>query len=72
MAHFKLDFAWTSAITLRAVVTACARSTSIVLGILGSTNQLSEGNSPNMSAVASYPPGPSISLHALTAMLSRN
>ena len=67
VARFKLDFAWASAITLRAVRATCARSASVVLSTLGPRNQQSEGNSPNTNAEGTILSGPGVSIHALTA-----
>ena len=72
MARFNLDFAWASAIALCAVITACARSASVALGTLGPRNERSEGNFPNTNAEGTNSSGPGLSLHALTAKLSRN
>ena len=72
MARFNLDFAWESSITLRAVRAPCARSASLALGILCPRNERSEGNSPNTSAEGTSPSSTGVSLHALTAKLSRN
>ena len=51
---------------------ARASSASVALVILGPMNERSEGNSPNMSAKGTTPSRPSVSLRALTAMLSRD
>ena len=61
-----------SAMTLRAERAACAHSASVVRGILCPRKDRSEGNSPNRSAENTTPSGPSVSLQALTARLSRN
>ena len=63
MARFNLDFAWASAIILRAVRAAFAPSASVVLC---PRNERREGNSPNTSAEGTTPSGPTVSLHALT------
>ena len=67
-----LDFAWASAITLRAVRYAFVRSASIALDTLGSRNEHREGNSMYTSAEDTNPSGPSVSLHALKDKLCRN
>ena len=72
MVRFNLDFAWASAINLRAVRAACARLASVVLGTLGLRNERYEGSSPNTRTEGTTPLGPSVSLHALTAKLSKN
>ena len=61
MACFNFDFSWASAITLRAVREACARSASVVLGTLGPRNERSGRNSPNTSAEGMTPSGSSVS-----------
>ena len=72
MARLNLDFAWDSPITLSAVGAYYVRSDSVVLGTLSPRNERREGNSPNTSAAGTTPSDPSVSLHALTAKLSRN
>ena len=72
MARFNLDFAWVSAITLRAIRAACARSASVALSTLGPRSERSKENSPNTCAEGTTSSGPSASLHALTAKLSTN
>ena len=69
--RFNLDFAWDSAITLRSVKAACSRSDSVAQGTLGPRNERNEGNSQNTSADGTTPSGPSVSLDALTAKLTR-
>ena len=48
-ARFSLDCACASAMTIRAVRVACARSANVARGILGPRKNWSEGNSPNTS-----------------------
>ena len=72
MALFNLDFSWASAISLPAARTGYARSSFVPLGTLGTSNELSEGNAPNMRSERTTHSGPSVSLYALTAKLSRS
>ena len=72
MASFNPDFAWDSAMALRAVSTACARSASVTLSTLGPCNERTEESSPDTRAEGTTPSDPSVSLHALTAKLGRN
>ena len=71
-ARLSLDFAFASAIILRAVRAACARSANVAREILGLRNDRSERNSLNTSAEDTTPFIPKVSLQALTARLSKN
>ena len=69
---FQLYFARDSAITFCSVEATCVRTASISMGTLCLKNERSEGNSPYTKASGTTPSGQSVSLHALTARLSRN
>ena len=71
IARFNLEFSWDSAITLHIVKAVCACSATGTLGTLGPSNERSEGNSPNTNADGATASSPSVSLHALTAELSK-
>ena len=69
---FKLDFAYASGMTSRAIRASCARIYNVAIGNSDQRSKRSEGNSRMTSVEGTNFRGQSILMHALTAKISRN